>query len=202
MAKVTPTRGNMRRIKVAMNLAVKGRELLDQKRKILMAELLSRLREVGAIQSEIKKVFESGYETLKMAHIVMGIGLVENVAESVQIQDGFVVRLRSVMGVEVPEVDPLPEGETPPYAFGLTYPAIDEAYLHARQVAVLISRIAEIETSVMRLAFQIRKTARRVNALEKVTIPFQLRTIKEISAILDENEREDMVRMKLSKKGR
>lgn len=202
MAKIAPTRGNMRRMKTAMALAVKGRELLDQKRKILMAELLSRIRDVETVQREMEKTFIDGYESLRMAHITMGIGNVERVAESVPIENGFVVRLRSVMGVEVPQVDPLSDEVSLPYSFGSTSPVFDDAYLHAKKVSDMISRIAEVETSVTRLALQIRKTARRVNALEKITIPFQLKTIKEISAILDESERDDMVRMKLSKKER
>lgn len=200
MAKIAPTRGNMRRMKTAMALAEKGRELLDQKRKILMAELLGRIRDVGKIQEEIKATFATAYESLKMAHIGMGVSRVERVAEAVPIRNDFIVRLRSIMGVEVPEVDPLPDKLHPAYSFGATSPALDDAYMQAKNVAVLISRLAEVETSVTRLAVQIRRTARRVNALEKITLPFQLKTIREISAILDENERDDMVRMKLSKK--
>ena len=199
-AKIAPTRGNMRRMKVAMSLAKRGHDLLDQKRKILMAELLGHIEEVGKIQEEMKKIFASGYESLQTAHIVMGIRRVESVAKSVPIQNGFIVRLHSVMGVEIPQVDPISPEAPPVYSFGSTSPTLDDAYVHARSVLVLIARLAEVYTSVTRLAVQIRKTARRVNALEKITIPFQKKTIKEISDILDENDREDLVRMKLSKK--
>jgi len=199
-AKTAPTRGNMRRMKVAMSLAIRGHDLLDQKRKILMGELLAHIEEVGRIQEEMKKTFASGYESLQTAHIVMGIRRVESVAKAVPIQDKFIVRLRSIMGVEIPQVDPISPEAPPVYSFGMTSPTFDDAYVHARKVLVLIARLAEVHTSVTRLAVQISKTARRVNALEKITIPFQKKTIKEISDILDENDREDLVRMKLSKK--
>lgn len=197
---IAPTRGNMRRIKASMSLAKRGRDLLDQKRKILMAELMGHIEEVGRIQDEIKIVFASGYESLQTAHIIMGIRRVESVAKSVPVQDNFIVRLHSVMGVEVPQVDPISPEALPVYSFGSTSPTLDDAYVHARKVLALIMRLAEVHTSVTRLAVQIRKTVRRVNALEKITIPFQMKTIKEISDILDENDREDLVRMKLSKK--
>ena len=200
MTKIAPTRGNMRRMKAAMSLAKRGHDLLDQKRKILMAELMGHIEEVGKIQEEMKKTFESGYESLQTAAVMMGISRVESVAKAVPIQDNFIVRLHSVMGVEIPRVDPVPPDVLPAYSFGLTSPALDDAYVHAHKVLLLIARLAEVYTSVMRLAMQIRKTVRRVNALEKITIPFQKKTIKEISDILDENEREDLVRMKLSKK--
>ncbi|MCL1875888.1 MAG: V-type ATP synthase subunit D [Synergistaceae bacterium] len=198
--KIAPTRGAMRRIKASMSLAKKGRDLLDQKRKILMVELMGHIEEVGKIQEEMKIIFASGYESLQTAHIVMGIRRVESVANSVPIQDNFIVRLHSVMGVEIPQVDPISPDAPPVYSFGSTSPTLDDAYVHARKVLALIARLAEVHTSVTRLAVQIRKTVRRVNALEKVTIPFQKKTIKEISDILDENEREDLVRMKLSKR--
>ena len=198
--KIAPTRGNMRRIKAAMSLAKRGRDLLDQKRKILLAELMGHIEEVGKIQEEMKIVFKNGYESLQTAHIVMGIRSVESVAKAVPIQDDFIVRLHSIMGVEIPQVDPISPEAPPVYSFGMTSSSFDDAYVNARKVLVLIARLAEVYTSVTRLAVQIRKTARRVNSLEKITIPFQEKTIKDISNILDENDREDLVRMKLSKK--
>ena len=198
--KIAPTRGNMQRMKVAMSLAKRGHDLLDQKRKILMAELMGHIEEVGVIQEEIKKIFANGYESLQAAHIVMGVHRIEFLAKSVPIEDSFIVRLRSIMGVELPQVDPISPEAPPVYSFGATSPVLDDAYVNARKVLVLIGRLAEIHTSVTRLAVQIRKTVRRVNALEKITIPFQEKTIKVISNILDENDREDVVRMKLSKK--
>jgi V/A-type H+-transporting ATPase subunit D len=198
-AKIAPTRSNMQRMKAAMSLAEKGHDLLGQKRKILLAELLEYLEEFAEIQVSMTRTFANGYESLQMAHITMGIRSVEFVAEAVPIVSNFIVRLRSVMGVDIPQVDPISPDITPIYSFGATPPALDGAYINALMVLILIARLAEVHTSVLRLAFQIRKTSRRVNALEKVTIPFQKKSIKEISDILDENDREDLVRMKLSK---
>jgi len=201
-AGMAPTRGNMQRMKAVLSLAKKGRDLLDQKRKILMAELMGHIEEVGKIQEDINKTFTNGYESLQAAHIIMGINRVEFFAKSVPIENNFIVRLRSIMGVEIPEVDPISPDAPLVYSFGATSPVLDDAYVNARKVLVLIARLVEIHTIVTRLAVQIRKTVRRVNALDKVTIPFQEKTIKMISDILDENDRDDLVRMKLSKKNR
>ena len=62
------------------------------------------------------------------------------------------------------------------------------------------ARLAEVETSVYRLAVQIRKTFRRVNALEKVVIPSNKRTLAWIANVLEENDREDFTRMKMARK--
>ena len=75
---------------------------------------------------------------------------------------------------------------------------LDNAYVQARSLVPLIARLAEVETSVYRLAMQIRRTVRRVNALEKVFIPRCEAQVRSIAAALEENEREDMTRIKLS----
>ena len=57
-----------------------------------------------------------------------------------------------------------------------------------------------METSVYRLAVQVRKTHRRVNALEKVVIPANREAMVFIADVLEEGDREDFVRMKTAKK--
>jgi V/A-type H+-transporting ATPase subunit D len=137
-----------------------------------------------------------------MANISMGIENVEKIAFVVPEEDRFVVRLRSIMGIDIPEVDKLEPNLSPIYAMGGAATGVssvlDNAYVNARNVVALIARLAEVETSVYRLAVQIRKTLRRVNALEKVFIPRSESQIKLIASALDENEREDLTRIKLS----
>ncbi|MDR1977186.1 MAG: V-type ATP synthase subunit D [Synergistaceae bacterium] len=200
--KVVATRSNMTRIQSALKLARRGHDLLEQKRKILMSELMGRVREVREVQDSIRSIFEEAYFSLQMANISIGIDGVEKIALVVPEERRFVVRLRSVMGIDIPEVDRIEPNLSPIYSMGGSASGassvLDNAYVNARRVVALIARLAEIETSVYRLAIQIRKTLRRVNALEKVFIPRSEEQIKLIAAALDENEREDLTRIKLS----
>jgi V/A-type H+-transporting ATPase subunit D len=200
--KVVATRSNMTRIQSALKLAKRGHDLLEQKRKILMSELMGRVKEVREIQDSIHAIFGDAYFSLQMANIAMGIDNVENISFMIPEERRFVVRLRSVMGIDIPEVDRIEPDLSPIYSMGDAVmgasSVLDNAYVNARQVVALIARLAEIETSVYRLAVQIRKTLRRVNALEKVFIPRSENQIKLIAAALDENEREDLTRIKLS----
>jgi len=192
----------MTRIQSALKLARRGRDLLEQKRKILMSELMSRVKEAKEVQDCIRSMFEEAYFSLQMANITMGIDNVEKVAFCVPEEERFIVRLRSIMGIDIPEVDRIEPDVSPVYSMGGaaidTSSVLDNAYVNARRVVSLVARLAEIETSVYRLAVQIRKTLRRVNALEKVFIPRSEQQIKHIAAVLDENEREDLTRIKLS----
>ncbi|MDR2180431.1 MAG: V-type ATP synthase subunit D [Synergistaceae bacterium] len=200
--KAAATRSSMTRIQSALKLARRGHGLLEQKRKILMNELMGRVQEVREVQDSIRSIFGEAYFSLQMANIAMGIDSVEKIALGVPEETRFVVRLRSVMGIDVPEVDRIEPNLSPIYSMGSgamgASSVLDDAYVNARRVVALIARLAEIETSVYRLAVQIRKTLRRVNALEKVFIPRSEEQIKLIAAVLDENEREDLTRIKLS----
>ena len=196
------TRSDMARIQAALKLARRGHDLLEQKRRILMAELVSRIEDVREVQSGMRDIFAGAYSGLRMANISMGIENVERVAGIVPEEDRFVIRLRSIMGMDIPEVDPLEPVCSPVYSLGGissgTSSVLDNAYVRARSLVPLIARLAEVETSVYRLAVQIRRTVRRVNALEKVFIPRCEAQVRSIAAALEENEREDMTRIKLS----
>ena len=202
--KVTATRSNMTRIQSALKLARRGHGLLEQKRKILMSELLSRMKEAEEIQGGIRSIFSEAYFSLQMTNIAMGIKNVERVALLVPEEERFIVRLRSIMGLDIPEVDRIEPDVSPVYSMGGmandSSSVLDNCYVNARRLVSMIARLAEIETSVYRLAVQIRKTLRRVNALEKVFIPRSENQIKLIATALDENEREDLTRIKLSSK--
>ena len=198
-AKIAPTRGNLVKLASSLQLAVKGRDLLEQKRTILLMELMSRIDEAKELQRSLEEVFSKAYFSLQMAGLSMGMENVEELSYSVPETEGFKVRLHSVMGVEIPRVDPMDRAPEPCYSFLGTSGAMDRAYLHATEVLSLIARLAEVETSVYRLAVQIRKTFRRVNALDKVVIPSHRETLAWIGNVLEESDREDFTRMKAAR---
>jgi len=184
----------------SLKLARKGRDLLEQKRTILLMELTGKIREARDLQRDLELVFSDAYFSLQMAGLSVGIDNVEELAYSVPEVQDFTIRLHSVMGVEIPKVDPMEKPPVPCYSFLGTSGVLDAAYSRAQDVLALIARLAEVETSVYRLAVQIRKTFRRVNALEKVVIPSNKRTLAWIANVLEENDREDFTRMKMARK--
>ena len=199
--KIAPTRGNMVKFSSSLKLAGKGHDLLEQKRSILLLELMGKIREARELQNSLEDVFSKAYFSLQMAGLSLGIDNVEELSYSVPESDDFTIRLHSVMGVEIPRVDPVETSPEPCYSFQGTSGTLDSAYLHAREVLSLIARLAEVETSVYRLAVQIRRTFRRVNALEKVVIPHHRKILAWIANVLEENDREDFTRMKIARQG-
>ena len=198
--KIAPTRGNLVRLTRDVLMAQSGHDLLDQKRQVLMMELMRYIDSAKKIQEDVASIFGEAYEALQRANISLGIDTVEDISEAVPLTSDITVRLHSVMGVEIPDVDELSAKTVPSYSFHGSSGAMDAAYAQFRRVLVLVARLAEVETSVYRLAVQIRKTHRRVNALEKVVIPQNRADIAFISDVLEESEREDFTRMKMAQK--
>jgi V/A-type H+-transporting ATPase subunit D len=200
--KLAPTRGNLVKLQKSTEQAQNGHDLLEQKRQVLMMELVKHIDAAKNIQRDVSTVFEKAYEALQRANVSLGIDTVEDIAHSVPQTNEIVVRLRSVMGVEIPDIDELGVSVRPSYSFYSSTGAMDEAYLSFRKVLKILVELAEVETCVYRLAVQIRKTHRRVNALEKVVIPSGKAEAKFINSVLEEGDREDFVRMKIAKTNR
>jgi V/A-type H+-transporting ATPase subunit D len=200
--KMAPTRGNLVKLQKSIEQAQSGHDLLEQKRQVLMMELVKHIDSAKDIQKDVSVVFEKAYSALQRANLSLGIDTVEDIAHSVPLMDEIVVRLRSVMGVEIPDIDELDASVKPSYSFSGSTSAMDDAYLSFRKVMMILVRLAEVETSVYRLAVQIRKTHRRVNALEKVVIPTGKADMIFINGVLEEGDREDFVRMKMAKRNR
>ena len=104
------------------------------------------------------------------------------------------------MGVEIPHIP----GDVPParpeYGFVHTSSALDECYIKFHRVKELVRQLAEVETSIYRLAESIKKTQKRANALKNIVIPGFDETIRVITEALEEKEREEFVRLKVIKR--
>ena len=75
----------------------------------------------------------------------------------------------------------------------------DEAVVRFKNAIDAIGKLAESRISLIRLAREIQKTVRRVNALEKVFIPDYEDTVKYIEDSLEEADREAFFALKLVK---
>lgn len=198
MAKIAPTKGNLLAEKKRLELARTGYELLDKKRNILIREMMQLIDTATDLHGRIDSTFREAYAALQRANITGGIRA--DLAEDVPFDDSLSIRYRSVMGVEIPIVEcdkSMPA--VPPYGLMYSNSALDEAYLRFAEVKHLTAVMAEVENSVYRLADAIKKTQKRAKALKNIIIPEAENTIREISAVLEEKEREEFSRMKIIK---
>lgn len=195
-----PTKGNLILAKNSLALAKQGYELMDKKRNILIRELMELIAEATDIQEEIDTTFTEAYRALQKANIQMGIHEVERIALSVPVEDSIRIKRRSVMGTEIPKVEYDRKEQGPAYSFYHTKMSLDEACQQFEKVKELTIRLAEVENSAYRLAYNIQKTQKRANALSNITIPKYENRAREIQEYLEEKEREEFTRLKVIKK--
>ena len=105
-----------------------------------------------------------------------------------------------MLSIQVPKIGiTAQEGFTYPYGFATTSADLDLSVQLLAEVLPLLVQLAEIEKTCGRLADEIEKTRRRVNALEYVMIPQITETIRRIQMKLDENERGNLTRLMKTK---
>ena len=198
MAQVFPTKSNLMSTKKSLDLAKLGYDLLDRKRNILVHEMMQLIDKASKIQRDIDETYSKAYLALQRANVTLG--MCAEFAQAIPIDESLDIDLRSVMGVELPT---LRLNTTSPmglyYDLESTNGTLDVAYLKFNEVKTLTVELAEVETSVIRLAEAIQKTQKRANALGNVQIPQMQKTIKSIDEVLSEREREEFSRLKVIK---
>ena len=199
MPNVAPTKTNLLRIRHELEFARLGHELLDQKRNILVIELLNLVDQAVDFQERVVKALEEAYRTLEQAVLRMGKLRVSNLASAVNIRAEIELKTRRVMGVRLPVVETSFSEHPPYYSLLGTSFWIDNSVEKFKEALEVMGRLAELKISIIRLAAEVRKTIRKVNALEKIAIPDLEQTVGFIQNRLEENERDMFVLMKLVK---
>lgn len=198
-----PTKGNLILAKNSLALASQGYVLMDKKRNILIRELMNLIDEAKDIQSEIDTTFTAAYKALQKANIELGINYVEEIAQSIPVEDSVEIKARSIMGTEIPLVRYTPtQADKPDYAFYSTRESLDQAKRAFEKVKELTIKLSMVENSAYRLANNIKKTQKRANALKNITIPGYQTLISDITNSLEEKEREEFTRLKVIKRNK
>ncbi len=193
---VAPTRTNLIRVKRDLQFAREGYEILDRKREALTNELVRVAKEADALQKEVWGLLQTAYDAMEKARLVMGSDHVEWAALAVNKTVDVHLRLRGIMGVAIPQIEA--RGEPPKllYSPSDTAAVLDEATAAFREVLVRTPQLAMLTSAVWRLANELKKTQRRVNALQHIFIPNYEATVQFIVSSLEEREREEIFRLK------
>lgn len=198
---VSPTRINLIQTKKTLRLAISGRDVLERKRDILLRELRNSIYEAEKIREELLEALAKAYQGLKEANMAKGSETIANVAMGSSLEADFILDFKSIMGVVVPVVEFQSELDVKPdYGFANTSAELDKAFKQFYSVLKLIADLARAEGTTFQIAYDVRRTQRRVNALNHVVIPMYRNITKRIELVLEEKEREEFVRTKLIKR--
>lgn len=198
--KITPTKGNLIKIRKTLNFAEKGYNLLDRKRVVLIKEMMSLVEKSKELQSRIADEFTNAYTILTQATITMGRENLNNISEGIMLEKDYEIIYKSVMGAMVPKIIHK-EDEELYIDFGMynTNPAFDKAIMEFNKIKETIYELSEMENAVYNLAREIKKTQKRANALDKIQIPKYKKIIKNTEEILEEKDIEEFFRLKKAK---
>ncbi len=193
---IAPTRTNLIRLKKELRFAKEGYEILDRKREALTGELVRVAKEADTLQKEVWALLQTAYDAMEKARLVMGADHVEWASLAVNKTVDVRLRLRGIMGVAIPQIEA--RGEPPKllYSPGDTAAVLDEASSMFREVLLRIPQLSMLTAAVWRLANELKKTQRRVNALQHIFIPNYQHQIEFIVSSLEEREREETFRLK------
>jgi len=185
-----------RRIKIAQ----KGLKLLKLKRQALILEFFSISKSSARLRDELQSELIKGYQSIRMAEMLDGEMRLENEAMKIPQLQKLLITPKNVMGVKIPRL----EGGTRKQAlteYLLEIPvSINEALKAFQEVHKIVLDVAEKETTLRKLLYEIDKTKRKANAIENVFIPRLESAVRFITFRLEEIERETFTMLKTVKR--
>ncbi|HHU88507.1 MAG: V-type ATP synthase subunit D [Sphaerochaetaceae bacterium] len=193
---VAPTRSNLLKLTDELRFATLGHELLDQKRSILVVELLTLVDQAVDYQSRVDKALAKAGDSLQHTVMEMGRLRVANLFGAVRINSSIELSQRKVMGVHLPRVETTFSAGGPYFSPEGTTLAVEDTLEEFQEALKLMGRLAELKVSIMRLAQEVKKTIRKVNALEKIVIPDLKETLAYTQSRIEEAERENFMLLK------
>ncbi|MGK7312644.1 MAG: V-type ATP synthase subunit D [Candidatus Longimicrobiales bacterium M2_2A_002] len=193
---VAPTRGNLLELRDRLDRVHRAHRLLSRKREALLQQLQDAIAEAEELEQEFRERIRRAHRRLMEARMRLGSLRVDAASLASADPPGLEVGTRPVMGVDVPVIDLVIRSARLPYGPGDTDASLDRARAAWQDAAELVGELAEKTDTVWRLAAELRRTERRVNALEDVVIPRTESAVAKVEDALSEAEREEIVHAK------
>lgn len=138
-----------------------------------------------------------------MLMLKFGMDDMIDISDGIKVDNSIDIKYKTIMGVEIPSI--VQENKDLKINYGLyntTY-SVDQAILKFDEVREYILELAQTENTIFRLKKAIEKVQRRSNALKEIIIPEDEKLANQIQDVLEENDREEFIRLKkLKSKGR
>jgi V/A-type H+-transporting ATPase subunit D len=197
---IAPTKSNLIRVKERLGTALEGYDLLEQKREILVMELMAKVEQVKILERDLDTRLASAYPCLKRMLIVAGRERAEKLSRNIRYQFELTEKRVIAAGMSLPGLEiKLPNRELK-YSPANSFAECDETVLEFFGLLKVLTELAAVRTIAWRLAREVRKTQRRVNALEKMVIPAARETKTYIESALEERDRDAFFTSKLLKR--
>lgn len=192
------TRSRLFELRRDRGAARRSAELLDRKREVLLREISRRQRRLQELRSVVAERYAEAHRLLRIARVELGIRGVEAAALAQPPRFTLTQRERSVMGVRIPELAAVVQPYRAFYGAAATTESLDETGAAFLELLPHVVALAQEEIAVARLSVAMRKTTKLFNALQKVVLPRIEQEIRAIVDGLEEDERDDAVRRRVT----
>ncbi|MDR1956953.1 MAG: V-type ATP synthase subunit D [Treponema sp.] len=197
---IAPTKSNLIRVKERLTTATEGYELLEQKREILVMELMQRIEQVKLLERDLDAQVAAAYPALKRMLIVVGRERADRLSRNIRYQFDLREKKVTAAGMTLPGLEFDIPAAALKYDPANSFAECDETVLEFFKMLKILTELAAVRTIAWRLAREVRKTQRRVNALEKMVIPTAEETKMYIESALEERDRDAFFTSKLLKR--
>jgi V/A-type H+-transporting ATPase subunit D len=190
------TKSNLLHLKEDLALAQEGRQLLDEKREVILRELFSHMEEMRRSRAEASALLSEAYRELAASCVALGRDQVARAGLASPPLGEITIQERSLFGVVLPFLSW--EGDQRAPSWGLLGTSLELDLTREKFLAAMrrLIELAELEIAFQRLAVELRKTQKRVNALQNLLIPQYQATLSYMEDGLDEREREALFQLK------
>lgn len=187
---ISPTRSALLASKASLRTASGGADLLKRKRDALIGEFFALVKDALAAREQLTGVSKGAYTSLFGAKAWDSPEAVESLSLAGTGDYAVDMQIDNLYGVKVPRIS------VPQRATAANFSPINvgartiQASTDFNGLLEAIVKVASTETKLRRIGEEIKKTSRRVNALEQVVIPGIEDDIRFIRGVLDQRERE------------
>jgi V/A-type H+-transporting ATPase subunit D len=196
---VKPTRKNLMQIEERIELSERGHDTLEKKRDGLIMEFMEILDQAQDVREDMEDNYEQAQRAIDMARAMEGDVAVRGAASALKEHPEITTQSKNIMGVVVPQIESSKVRKNlDERGYGVlgTSARIDEAAEAYEELLESIILAAEVETAMKKMLDEIETTKRRVNALEFKLLPDLRENQAYIEQKLEEQEREEIFRMK------
>jgi len=203
MEQASPTRTELLTRRAQIRLARQGADLLKGKREALVREFLAELKRFVAEREALSRTLTAALQALMRCLALDGREAVASAALASRRAVEVELEEKNIWGIRVSQAasdyHARPAGGHRYRAIGASA-RIEDATERFEEALESLIRIAPLDRKMRRLAEEIRKTTRRVNALEQRLLPGLEAQVQYIRAVRDQREREDIFRLKRLKR--
>ena len=197
---VLPTKIELIGTRKRLQTDVRVKKVLDDKRDVLLKRLDEMIEQATMARDGISQPLSDAYLALYDAYLKLGPLRLEGLAANTPPMVEADVNVRRIVDVDIPSIKLSEKEVGKTFGFADSNLADDRASRKFRSVLGSSLKAAEDEKAIFRLAKELEKTQRLLNALEYMIIPRYENSIRYIQATLEEREREEFSRLKHVKK--